>query len=83
MRRTLSILSGLSRAVLLLACASLLPIAASAQFKAGVQGTITDASGAVIPGARVTLTSKETGRKSEVTASSDGVYRFLSLAPGS
>src|SRR5215467_1526615 len=77
------LLSVLSRAVLLLAFTSLLPVAASAQFKAGVQGTVTDASGAVIPGARVTLINKETGRKSEETASSEGVYHFLSLAPGS
>jgi hypothetical protein len=61
---------------------ALLPAAASAQFKAGIQGTITDSTGAVISGARVTLVSKETGRKSEATASSDGSYRFLSLAPG-
>jgi hypothetical protein len=57
--------------------------AAWAQFKAGIQGTVADASGAVIAGAKVTLVNKETGRKTEVTASSDGFYRFLSLAPGS
>jgi len=56
--------------------------AAWAQFKAGVQGTVSDASGAVIAGAKVTLVNKETGRKSEVTASSEGLYRFSSLAPG-
>ena len=41
-----------------------------------------DASGAVIAGAKVTLVNTETGRKSEATASSDGLYRFSSLAPG-
>jgi hypothetical protein len=79
MRQTLSVLS---RAVLLFAFTALLPVAASAQFKAGIQGTVADASGAVIAGAKVTLVNKETGRKSEATASSDGFYRFLSLAPG-
>jgi len=59
-----------------------LSVAASAQFKAGIQGTVADASGAVIAGAKVTLVNKETGRKSEATASGDGFYRFSSLAPG-
>src|SRR5262245_23999264 len=56
--------------------------AAWAQFNAGIQGTVADASGAVIAGAKVTLVNTETGRKSEATASSDGLYRFSSLAPG-
>jgi carboxypeptidase family protein/TonB-dependent receptor-like protein len=56
--------------------------AAWAQFKAGIQGTVADASGAVIAGAKVTLVNKETGRKSEMTASSEGLFRFSSLAPG-
>src|SRR5215475_5358844 len=80
MRQTLSVLS---RAVLFIAFTALLPIAASAQFNASVQGTVTDASGAVIAGAKVTLVNKETGRKTEATASGDGFYRFSSLAPGS
>jgi Carboxypeptidase regulatory-like domain len=80
MRQTLTFLS---RAVLLFAFTALLPAAASAQFNAGIQGTVVDASGAVIAGAKVTLINKETGRKSEATASSDGLYRFSALAPGS
>src|SRR5262245_50951834 len=56
--------------------------AAWAQFKAGIQGTVADVSGAVIAGAKVTLVNKETGRKSEMTASSEGLFRFSSLAPG-
>jgi hypothetical protein len=55
---------------------------ATAQFRAGIQGTITDANGAVVPSAKVTLTSTETGRTQETTASEDGFYRFSSLAPG-
>lgn len=55
---------------------------ASAQFKASVQGTVTDTAGAIVTGASVTLTNKETGR-SETTATSDGgFYRFSGLAPG-
>jgi hypothetical protein len=79
MRQTISVLS---RAALMLAIIAMTAVAASAQFKAGIQGTVTDASGAVVPGAKVTLVNKETGRKSEATAGAEGGYHFSSLAPG-
>jgi hypothetical protein len=79
MRRTLFCITRVASLALL---AALAPSMASAQFKAGIQGTVTDPTGAVISGAKVTLVNKETGRKSETTANSDGSYRFLSLAPG-
>jgi hypothetical protein len=60
-----------------------LAAAASAQFKAGVQGTVTDATGAILPGASVTLTSNETNKAETTTASEEGFYRFSGLAPGS
>ncbi|HVF43483.1 MAG TPA: TonB-dependent receptor [Pyrinomonadaceae bacterium] len=56
--------------------------AARAQFRAGVQGTVTDPAGAVVPEATVTLTSNETARAASVTTSSEGFYRFDALAPG-
>ena len=56
--------------------------AANAQFRAGIQGTVKDAAGGVVPGATVTLTSKETNKKQEVTTSDDGFYRISGLAPG-
>src|SRR5215831_12786725 len=74
---------GAWRLLFALLLSGLCSTAAWAQFKAGIQGTVADASGAVIAGAKVTLVNKETGRKTEMTASSDGFYRFLSLAPGS
>src|SRR5262249_20966548 len=55
---------------------------ADAQFKAGVQGTIKDSSGGLVPDARVTLTNAETGKTQETTTNSDGFYRFEGLAPG-
>ncbi|PYS87875.1 MAG: hypothetical protein DMF64_21980 [Acidobacteria bacterium] len=55
---------------------------ANAQFKAGIQGTVTDANGAVVPATNVTLTSKETGKTQTVTASNEGFYRFDQLPPG-
>lgn len=57
--------------------------AANAQFRAAVQGTVKDTSGGVVPEATVTLTSKETNNKQEVTTSEDGFYRISGLAPGS
>ena len=59
-----------------------LTLSARAQFRAGVQGTVTDTSGAIVPGATVTLTSKETGKSQQVTTSDDGFYRFDQLPPG-
>src|ERR1044072_1544119 len=55
---------------------------AHAQFRAGIQGTVTDPAGAVVPEATVTLTSNETARAVTVTTSGEGFYRFDALAPG-
>lgn len=57
-------------------------ITAHAQFRAGVQGTISDSSGALVPGARVILKDTETGKIQETTTSEEGFYRITGLAPG-
>ncbi|MGH9929322.1 MAG: TonB-dependent receptor domain-containing protein, partial [Pyrinomonadaceae bacterium] len=54
-----------------------------AQFRASVQGTVTDVNAAAVQGATVTLTSKETGRTQQVQTSDAGFYRFSNLPPGS
>jgi len=56
---------------------------ANAQFKAGIQGTVTDTAGGRVPGATITLTNKETSKTHTVTSSDEGFYRFSQLAPGS
>ncbi len=55
---------------------------ANAQFRAGVQGVVSDGVGGVVPGASVTLTNKETNQTQTATSSNDGFYRFSSLPPG-
>lgn len=69
----------------LICCAAILSlsIVANAQFRAGVQGTVTDSSGGLVSGATVTLTSNETKRLQTVTTSDEGFYRFSALAAGS
>ncbi|HLJ79158.1 MAG TPA: carboxypeptidase regulatory-like domain-containing protein, partial [Acidobacteriaceae bacterium] len=46
-------------------------------------GTVTDTSGAVIPGANVTAQNMQTGVTSTATTDSAGIYRFNALQPGS
>lgn len=55
---------------------------ATAQFRAGIQGVVTDNSGASVSAATVTLTNTETNQSQTVQTSDDGFYRFSSLAPG-
>ena len=56
---------------------------ASAQFDtASVVGTVKDASGAIVPGAKVTLTNTQTGVSVVRTTSSDGNYEFVTVRPG-
>jgi hypothetical protein len=47
--------------LLLLIGAALLSASAYSQGKASIVGTVTDPSGAVIPGAKITITNTETG----------------------
>jgi len=45
-------------------------------------GVITDSSGAVVPGATVTIRSSESGEVRTVTANAQGQYRFPLMKPG-
>src|SRR5580658_2978065 len=47
-----------------------------------IQGTLTDPSGAVVEGAKVTITNKDTGQSNTVTTSSAGAYNSGTLVPG-
>ena len=72
---------GISLAILL---ASFIGVPeAKAQFNASLAGTVTDESGAVIPGAKVTLKNSSTQVTRDTTTTGEGFYKFNSLPPGS
>ncbi len=54
---------------------------AHAQFNASLRGTITDQSGAIIPGATVTLHDKETNQNHTSVTDQGGIFNFAALAP--
>ncbi|HZT78391.1 MAG TPA: TonB-dependent receptor [Vicinamibacterales bacterium] len=65
--------------VFLLLCA----VPAFAQFDtASVVGTVRDASGAVVPDAKVTLTNTATGVSATRSSNADGLYEFVTVRPG-
>ena len=55
---------------------------AVAQTNAGLNGTVTDASGAVVQGAKVSVTSRDTGLRRETATNESGQYEFPLLQPG-
>jgi hypothetical protein len=66
-----------------LALAAALAIDLPAQMStAAVVGTVTDKSGAVAPGARITVTNRGTGLNYTATADTDGSYRVSLLPAG-
>jgi hypothetical protein len=78
-----------SRRMALAACLAFLFVAviafmvqpAQAQYGASMQGTVADAQGAMIPGAHVAITEKDTGLSHETTTDSAGNFFFGGLAP--
>lgn len=51
-------------------------------FTGSVLGTVRDASGALVPGAKVTVTNVDTNLRAQETSGADGFYRANSLPPG-
>jgi hypothetical protein len=78
-----------ARKLLLLALALLManvlaiPAAAQSQISGDITGTVSDPSGAVLPGAIVNLKNNATGAARTATTNAAGVYRFSLLLPGS
>src|ERR1019366_7709724 len=67
-----------SMAMLLLVVSA---IPAHAQYGASLQGTVEDTTGAVVPGASLTLADKETGHSVSVVSGDNGQFTFNELAP--
>src|SRR5271170_755246 len=57
------------------------PLSAQSTF-GSISGSVTDASGAAVPDAQVTLTNLGTAAKQTYTTGSDGLYQFANLNPG-
>jgi hypothetical protein len=57
----------------------LLPTALHAQYRTSIQGVVTDPTGAVIPGANLTLTDTGTNEKQVRVSDASGVYNFNAL----
>src|SRR5882762_5426176 len=52
-----------------------------AQYRASIQGVVTDADGATVSGATLTLTNLETNQKLSATTDGNGIYNFNALPP--
>ncbi|HUY82459.1 MAG TPA: carboxypeptidase regulatory-like domain-containing protein [Acidobacteriaceae bacterium] len=50
--------------------------------RGAISGTVTDQTGAIIPGAKVTLLNTSTGVATHTTSNASGNYAFISLNPG-
>ena len=74
-------LSGSKSAVAVLAGLLLIAGPGWAQVGANVGGVITDNTGAVVPGATVTITNASNGTSHVIKASGQGTYRAVNLAP--
>src|SRR5215468_2546503 len=57
-------------------------VSASAQSNGIVKGVVKDTSGAVLPGAQITLTNKATQRALQTLTNETGNYNFSFLPPG-
>ncbi len=51
------------------------------QFRASIQGTVTDPDGGVIPNATLTLTDTETNKTLSATSNASGTFNFNALPP--
>lgn len=67
---------------LLLLLAFFVPVALHAQNVSSVNGTVQDATGAVIPGVQIDLTNPATGVTFHAKTNSEGTYRFTDIPPG-
>src|SRR5258708_33771967 len=66
----------------LVACLCFTVTVAFAQFRAGIQGTVTDSSGAVVKDAKVSVTNQDNGKVIDTTTNDNGFHTATGLPPG-
>ncbi len=69
------------RYLILFAMACVVTVSAYAQYNGSIRGNVTDQTGALIPGAKVTLTNADTGQQLVSTSGDSGIYNFNALPP--
>jgi hypothetical protein len=69
------------RALGMLACLSLVLCSAQAQYRASIQGVVTDPQGSAVSGATVALKNLETDQIATATTDDNGIYNFNGLPP--
>src|SRR5580693_8230062 len=62
---------------------TLLVSPAAAQSTSSLNGSVSDASGAAVAGAKITLTEPATGLQRTTASNGSGLYQFLDVPPGS
>jgi len=77
----------MSKTLRAVSCAFLLllllaAVSAAQEFRGAISGVVTDASGSIIPGAKVLVTETKTGTKVETSTDSAGHYNAPFLLPG-
>jgi hypothetical protein len=72
--------SSAARTVSIVICIFLFAAIAQAQYRTSIQGVVTDATGAVVAGANLTLTNAATGETQARVSNDSGVFNFNALA---
>lgn len=70
------------KAILVLCGVLVLCVSARAQYRASVEGTVTDSQGAAVTRANVTVINADTGVSKTTVSSAEGFYRVDGLPPG-
>lgn len=83
MRHTIRLTAMTALASLVMIAGATLAFAQASSSTAELRGQVTDANGAAIPNAKITLTDAAKGSSKTATSDSDGSYIFLGLLPSS
>jgi hypothetical protein len=75
----MSLFKNSMRAAAVLVCLLFLALGARAQYRASIQGVVSDPTGGVVSGATLTLTNQDTNLALTATTDDNGVYNFNAL----